>query len=82
MHEEKIQKDIFEVVDLHEADDSAYWLDRSPVERIEAIEFMRRAMFGHDRTSERLQRILTIGNLKRASGRPKELADFDKLRNE
>ena len=42
MIEEMIQKDVFEVVDLHEVDNSNYWLDRSPVERIEAIEFMRR----------------------------------------
>ncbi|MDR4497526.1 MAG: hypothetical protein MRK02_06335 [Candidatus Scalindua sp.] len=64
MIEEKIQRDVIEVVDLHEADDLNYWLDRSPIERIEAIEFMRKAMFGHDRVSERLQRVLTIAELK------------------
>ena len=94
MIEEKIQRDVVEVVDLHEADDSNYWLDRSPIERIEAIEFMRKAMFGHDRVSERLQRVLTIAELKvnfiskndllinkRASGRPQDLLDFDKLQD-
>ena len=64
MIEEKIRRDVFEVVDLHEVDDSNYWLDRSPIERIEAIEFMRKAMYGHDRVSERLQRVLTIAELK------------------
>jgi hypothetical protein len=64
MIEEKIQKDVFEVIDLHEADDRDYWHGRSPIERIEAIEFMRKAMFGHDRVSERLQRILTVVDLK------------------
>ncbi len=64
MIEEKIQKDVFEVIDLHEADDGGYWHGRSPIERIEAIEFMRKAMFGHDRVSERLQRILTVAELK------------------
>jgi hypothetical protein len=64
MIEEKIQRDVFEIVDLRDADDSDYWRDRSPIERIEAIEFMRRAMFGHDRTSERLQRVLTVAELK------------------
>jgi hypothetical protein len=62
--DEMIRKDVFEVIDLHEADDSNYWLDRSPVERIEAIEFMRKVMYGHDRVSERLQRVLTIAELK------------------
>jgi len=64
MIEETIRRDVFEVVELHEADDSNYWLDRSPVERIEAIEFMRKVMFGHDRVSERLQRVLTVAKLK------------------
>ena len=64
MIEEKIQRDVFEITDLHEANDSNYWLDRSHIERIEAIEFMRKVMFGHDRVSERLQRILTVAELK------------------
>jgi len=64
MIEEKIRKDVFEVVTLQEADDSAYWHDRSPAERIEAIEFMRKVMFGNDRVSERLQRVLTVTELK------------------
>ena len=64
MIEDKIRRDAFEVVELHEADDSNYWFDRTPIERIEAIEFMRKVMFGHDRVSERLQRILTIAELK------------------
>jgi hypothetical protein len=64
MIEEKIQRNVFEVADLHDPDDLDYWRDRSYVERIEAIEFMRKAMFGHDRVSERLQRVLTIAELK------------------
>ncbi|HPD57354.1 MAG TPA: hypothetical protein PKW17_08965 [Smithellaceae bacterium] len=64
MFEEKIKKNIIEVVDLHEADDTAYWLKRSTTERIEAIEFMRKVMFGHDRVSARLQRVLEITELK------------------
>ena len=62
--EEKIQRNVFEVANLHEPDDLGYWRDRSYVERIETIEFMRKAMFGHDRVSERLQRVLTIVELK------------------
>jgi hypothetical protein len=64
MIEEKIQRNIFEVLDLHEADDRADWLNRSYAERIEAIEFMRKAMYGHDRVSERLQRVFEITELK------------------
>ena len=64
MIEEKIQRNVFEVLDLHEADDRADWRNRSVAERMEAIEFMRKVMFGHDRVSERLQRVLEIANLK------------------
>ncbi len=59
-----IRRDVFEVVDLHETDDSNYWLDRSPMERIEAIEFMRKVMYGNDRVSKGLQRVLTVAELK------------------
>lgn len=65
MIEEKINRNIFEIVDLREADDRSDWRDRSFAERIEAIEFMRKAMFGHDRVSARLQRVLEITELKR-----------------
>ena len=64
MIEEKIQRKFIEIVDLHNADDSDYWRDISPIERIEAIEFMRKVMFGYDRVSERLQRVLTVAELK------------------
>ncbi len=64
MIEEKIQRNVFEVINLHEVDDRGYWRDRSSIERIETIEFMRKVMFCHDRVSERLQRVLTIAELK------------------
>jgi len=64
MIEEKIQRNVFEVANLHDTDDLDYWRDRSHVKRIETIEFMRKAMFGHDRVSERFQRVLTIVELK------------------
>ena len=46
MIEEKIQRKFIEIVDFHNADDSDYWRDISLIERIEAIEFMRKVMFG------------------------------------
>ena len=64
MIEEKVNRNVFEVADMHASDDTAYWRDRSYIERIETIEFLRKVMFGHDRVSERLQRILTIAELK------------------
>lgn len=64
MIEEKIERKVFEVINLDEADDTGYWHNRSYIERIETVEFMRKVMFGHDRVSERLQRVLTIAKLK------------------
>jgi hypothetical protein len=64
MIEEKIKRNVLEVINLHEADDKDYWRDRGPIERIEVIEFMKKVMFSHDRVSERLQRVLAITNLK------------------
>ncbi len=52
--------------DVKDADDSDYWHGRSPIERVEAIEFMRKVMFGNDRVSKRLQRVLTVVELKRS----------------
>ena len=40
MIEEKVKRNVFEIVDMHESDDTAYWRDQSYTERIEAIEFM------------------------------------------
>jgi len=57
MIEEIIQRNVFEIVDLKDADDSDYWHGRSPIERVEAIEFMRKVMFGNDRVSKRLQKV-------------------------
>jgi hypothetical protein len=65
MIEEKINRNVFAVLDLYEVDDKSDWLNRSTAERIEAIEFMRKVMFGHDRVSTRLQRVLEITELKR-----------------
>ena len=64
MIEERIQRDAFEVVSLSQASDFHYWLHCSPQERLEAIEFQRKVMFGRDRISQGLQRVLTIARLK------------------
>jgi hypothetical protein len=52
------------VISLQEDhDDAEYWLAKSPQERLEALELMRRLQYG-DRASEGLQRILTVAELK------------------
>lgn len=41
-----------------ESDEKAFWLSRTPLERLEAVELYREIAFGHDACSARLQRIL------------------------
>ena len=42
------------------SDEKAYWLSRTPEERLEALELMRQVLYGYDPTTTRLQRVLTV----------------------
>ena len=44
-------------------DDGAYWRSKTPLERLEAVETMRRILYGYD-PSERLQRLLEVAELQ------------------
>lgn len=55
----------FSVASLHSADDDGYWLGKSLLERLEALEQLRIIMFGYDPTTARLQRTLTVTQLKK-----------------
>ena len=46
--------------DLNASDEKAFWLSRTPLERLEAMEFLREIAFGHDATTGRLQRVLEV----------------------
>ncbi len=55
----KLDRSAFSVVPLKDADnDLEYWLSRTPQERFAAIEINRRMVYGHDRATSRLQRVL------------------------
>ena len=60
----RLDKTAFEVVALHDADDDYVdWHSRTAEERLAALEWMRQVSYGHDSTSARLQRVLTIARL-------------------
>ncbi len=62
----RVDRTAFSVGDLHDPpDDKAYWLARTPLERLEAIEVMRQTLYGYNPASTRLQRILTVAQLER-----------------
>jgi hypothetical protein len=59
----KLDRTHFSVAKLGDSDDKAYWLGKSPAERLEAVELMRQMIYGYDPARDRLQRILTVVRL-------------------
>jgi hypothetical protein len=43
-----------------ESDEKEYWLSKTPQERLQAVELMRRMSYGLARATARLQRVLEI----------------------
>ncbi len=41
-----------------DSDEKAFWLSRTPLDRLEALEYLREIAFGYDPTTSRLQRVL------------------------
>ncbi len=57
----KIDKKAFSVASLlAPSDEKAYWLSRTPYERLQAAELMRQIVYGYDPSTTRLQRVLEI----------------------
>jgi hypothetical protein len=54
----KIDKTAFSVDSLRDpSDEKAYWLSKTPQERLEALELMRQIVYGYDPATTRLQRV-------------------------
>ena len=47
------------------ADERAFWLSKTPLERLEATEMMRQINYGYDPLTDRVQRILTVVERKK-----------------
>ena len=55
----------FSIARLTDPDDSTeYWLTRPVLERLQALEHLRRTFYGQDITSQRLQRVLEVVKLE------------------
>ncbi len=62
--EPRLDRTKLSVVPLTEPDDSLqYWLSRPVIERLQALERLRRTFYG-DRASERLQKVLEFVKLE------------------
>jgi hypothetical protein len=56
----KVDRKAFSVASLSDpTDEKAYWLSRTPQERLQQVEILRRINYGH-RATARLQRVLEI----------------------
>ena len=68
-----MDKTAFSVASLQDVpDEKAYWLSRTPHERLQAVELMRQVVYGYDPASERLQRFFEVAQLK-------DLSDLEHL---
>ena len=66
-HNVRIDRTAFSIASLNDpSDERAYWLSKSPHERLRAVEIMRQILYGYDPSSTRLQRVFTIA--QRSSG--------------
>jgi hypothetical protein len=60
----RLNKKIVKVTSLDDIEEEKrYWIAKSPLERIEAIEINRRMIYGQDRVTSRLQRFFETAEL-------------------
>jgi hypothetical protein len=60
-----MNKNIFQITSIRDGNDRDYWKQKSYEERLEALELLRRIIFGYDPSTARLQRTITITQLKK-----------------
>jgi hypothetical protein len=57
----KLDKTAIQITSLFdESSDKKYWLSKTPLERLEAVELMRQIVYGYDPATTRLQRVFEI----------------------
>lgn len=60
----KIDKSSFSVASLFDgSDEKEYWLSKSPIERLEAVEILRQRVYGYNPITTRLQRVFSVAEL-------------------
>ena len=48
----------------NDENDLSYWLSKTAIERLQAVELLRILMFGYDPATERLQRVFETAEFK------------------
>ena len=63
----RLEKSALSVAPLGDArDDKAFWLSKTPLERLEALEFLRQTFCGYDPLTDRAQRVLEVVELEQS----------------
>ena len=65
MIEDRLDKTVFSFTtpDEADADDVDYWLSKTPAERIEALDYLRRWVYGDDQIDAGIQRVFEFAKL-------------------
>jgi hypothetical protein len=59
--EYRLDKTAFSIARLEdEGDEKAFWISKTPEERLRAAEFLRQSLYGYDPATLRLQRVLEV----------------------
>jgi len=60
-----MDKTAFSVASLRDPpDEKAYWISKTPRERLQAVELMRQVVYGYKPASDRLQRFFEVAQLE------------------
>lgn len=60
-----MNKRALKITSLYDDDTYYFWKDKTNLERISALERLRRITFGYDSSTQRLQRVFTVAQLKK-----------------
>ena len=60
-----IKKTISVSDEFDPAEEKRFWIKKTPLERLDAVELMRQIVYGYVPTSDRLQRIFTVAERPR-----------------
>jgi len=77
-----VNKKVLEITSLHTNNSQNYWKNKTYLERLAALEELRKIAFGYDPSTIRIQKTITVTVLKKnkkASGRLQDLADLENL---
>jgi hypothetical protein len=60
----RVDREKLSVASLTDPDDApAYWLSRTPEERLQGLEILRRTFYGYSACTSRLQRVFEVAQL-------------------